>query len=349
MFLTSTHLATLAVVILSMLCLGLWANTFKMAGKWRFELYYVDFAFGAFVTVVIAVLTLGTLGFDGFSFMDDILHASKKQIVMGFVAGMVFNFGNMLLMAAVSVAGMAIAFSVAFCVALFLGAVWSFAGHPGGGNATVLFSGAAFVLLAAICGAYAYRIYKLGQVDELVKTGKVKSTRRVMSMKGVVVSAISGLFLGSFGPLFEKAQAGDTGLGPYAAAFAFVAGVMACTALLSLFLMNLPVDGPPLEIYEYFKGTLRQHGLGLMGGVLWCAGTIGILVAAHADGPATVDPPVLFGAAQGSAFLAALCGLLVWREFRKSDGRIRALLFVMLALFIGGLTMIAIAPSWLRA
>src|ERR1039458_1021441 len=98
MILPQTYTAALFLMILSMICWGSWANTYKLAGKWRFELYYFDFAAGLLLAAVILAYTAGNLGYDGFSFSDDLMHAGKRQWLLGFAGGAVFNLANMLLL-----------------------------------------------------------------------------------------------------------------------------------------------------------------------------------------------------------------------------------------------------------
>ncbi len=348
MILPSTHLATLLIVILGMLCWGLWANTFRAAGTWRFELYYFGFALGAFATALLAALTLGTLGFDGFSLSDDVLHAGKTQDALALLAGVVFNLGNMLLVAAIAVAGMATAFPVAFAVAITLGVGLNFV-MGGQGNAPVMFAGVTILVVAAGIVIYAHRSLKLAQVDELVMTGKRKSTKRTASIKGIVIALISGVILSLAGPLMQRSQTGEAGLGPYAEAFIFTAGILGSTLLLNLFFMNLPVDGEPLELRSIFASKLRQHLWAFAGGSLWCAGLLAELIGSRGEGEAAVNPGLLFGTAQGSTVLATLCGIFIWKEFQGADMRIRTLLFVVVALFVCGLGMVAIGPSWSRS
>ncbi|MDQ6677771.1 MAG: hypothetical protein M3Z09_10800 [Acidobacteriota bacterium] len=343
MILPSTYYATLALLVLSMLCWGSWANTIKLTGKWRFELFYFDYSLGLMMAAVIAALTFGTLGFDGFSFMDDLLHASKKQDLYGFAAGVIFNLANILLVAAISLAGMAVAFPVSIGLALVIGVGLSYVIKPQG-SPVLLFAGAAIVLSAVVVNAIAYKAYKLTQVDDLVRTGKVKSTKRQVSTKGVVIAIISGFLMGSFFPLVELGKAGDTGLGPYAIGFVFALGVFLSTFLFNLFFMNLPVSGPPVEVLEYFRGTLRQHLLGILGGAVWYAGAIFAFVAASAEGKASVGPAVSYGLGQGATLISALWGLLVWKEFAGAQPKVNSMLAVMLALFALGLVMISVAP-----
>ena len=92
-----------------MLCWGLWPGTIKLAGKWRVELYYIDFAIGIVFASLIAAFTFGSMGWDGFSVFDDFHLAGKKHDLFAFLAGTVFSLGNMLLIPAISLAGIAYA------------------------------------------------------------------------------------------------------------------------------------------------------------------------------------------------------------------------------------------------
>src|SRR6266404_8083287 len=132
MTLPQTYIATLVLTILSMLCWGSWANTFKMAGNWRFELFYFDYSIGVLLAAVFAAFTFGTLGSDGFQFMDDLMQTGKRNILFGFLGGVVFNLANMLLVAAISVAGLAVAFPVGIGMALVIGVIWNYFLNPQG-------------------------------------------------------------------------------------------------------------------------------------------------------------------------------------------------------------------------
>src|SRR5579872_5065351 len=156
MIIPATYGVALALTIFTMLCWGSWANTFKLSGKWRFELFYYDYALGVLIGATIYALTFGNLGFDGFDFLDDLMHAGKRQIFFGLVGGVVFNLANMLLVAAISVAGLAVAFPIGIGLALVIGVVWNYILNPQG-NPALLFSGAAIVLAAIVVDAIAYQ------------------------------------------------------------------------------------------------------------------------------------------------------------------------------------------------
>jgi glucose uptake protein len=352
MILPHTYIATLLVVFFSMLCWGSWANTQKMTGKWRFELFYYDYAFGVLLTALICAFTLGSLGYDGFSFLDDMMNGGKRYAAMGFGAGIVFNLANMLLVAAIAVAGLAVAFPVGIGLALIIGVIWNYMIRPQG-NAMLLFVGCALVVGAIIVDAIAYRAMEQFRAELLAQAGKAKSTRKKVSLKGVFLSLASGVLMGSFYPLVVMSKssewggtAGENGLGPYAIGVVFALGVFFSTFIFNLFFMNLPVEGDPLEFLDYFKGRPKQHILGVIGGIIWCGGTIANFAASSAPEAVQVGPAISLALGQGAAMVSALWGLFVWKEFEGADSRIKALLLIMFFLFIAGLTMVSVAPLY---
>ncbi|MGA2327548.1 MAG: multidrug DMT transporter permease [Bryobacteraceae bacterium] len=341
MVLPQTYLAALLLMILTMICWGSWVNTFKLAGKWRFELFYWDFILGAALAAALAAVTFGTLGFDGFLFTDDLMRAGKRNIVYGMGAGAIFNLGNMLLLAAVSVAGMSVALPVGLGLGLIVAAIWGHASHPES-NPTMLLAGLAIVLAAIVVNTYAYRRMELAKARLAIKAGKGKGTVPKTSWKATILSAIGGLLMGSIYPLVEFSQKGDAGLGPYAMAFVFAAGIFFSTFIFNLFFMNLTVQGEPVEILDYLRGTWKQHGLGVLGGMVWATGTIASFVVASAP-EARLGPAMRYGLGQSAAVVGALWGLLAWKEFRGADVAVRILMGVMLILFAGGVTLAAVA------
>jgi glucose uptake protein len=345
MVLPQDYLAALLVTILSMICWGSWANTQKLAGKWRFELFYFDYSFGVLVAAILAAYTFGTLGFDGFLFRDDLMRAGRRNMAYGFGAGVIFNLANMLLVAAISVAGLAVAFPVGIGLALIIGVVWNYVINPQG-NPTLLFTGVGIVVVAIVVDAVAYRAHALAKAKIAIKAGRSKSVIPKIGWKGIVLSLASGLLMGSFYPLVEMGKAGDTGLGPYAIAFIFALGIFFSTFVFNLFFMNLPVEGEPVEVLDYFKGTLKQHLLGLAGGMIWATGTISNFVAASTPPEVQIGPAISYALGQGATLVSALWGLLLWKEFAGAHGRVKSLLVIMLVLFAIGLGMISIAPLY---
>ena len=155
----TTYAAALMLSILSMICWGSWANTFKLTKKWRFELFYFDYAFGVLAAALIAAFTFGSMG-NELSFTDNLLITGKRQMAMGMAAGAIFNLANMLLVAAISISGLAVAFPVGIGLALVIGVIWNYLLRPAG-NPILLFGGAAVVILAIIVDALAYRNHSM--------------------------------------------------------------------------------------------------------------------------------------------------------------------------------------------
>ncbi len=347
MVLPDSYTSALLLTLLSMLCWGSWANTYKLAGKWRFELYYYDYALGVLAAAVAAAFTFGSLGFDGFLFLDDLMRAGLRNMAFGLAGGVVFNLANMLLVAAISVAGLAVAFPVGIGLALIIGVVWNYAINPQG-NPTLLFAGVAIVVAAIVVDAAAYRTHALALAKQRIKAGLSRSTIPKASWKGILLSLAAGLLMGSFYPLVELGKRGESGMGPYAIAFIFALGVFFSTFVFNLFFMNLPVEGEPVEILDYFRGTRRQHLLGLAGGMIWATGTISNFVAASAPREVQVGPAISYALGQGATLVSALWGLLAWKEFRGASGLVKMLLAVMLALFAIGLGLVSVAPLYAR-
>lgn len=345
MILPGSYAVVLLVLFLGMLSWGLWANTLKAAGeKWRFELYCFDFAFGVVLTALIIALTFGNLGFDGFSFTDDLRLAGKRQDVFALGAGTIFNLGNMLLLAAVSLMGMTMSFTISMGFGLVIGVLWTYALNPGG-NGLLLFGGVAVVAAAVVTAILAYRDYAVEQqLRAAAAAAKTKSKKSGgVSLKGIGLGVTGGLMLGSFAPLIRMARAGENGLGPYSCGFIFSVGVLFSTFVYNMFFMNLPVKGEPVEVGEYFKGSLQRHGMGLLGGVVWYIGAIASLLASRIEGPAKVQPWVSFALAQAGILLAAICGLVLWHEFSAADQKVKTYLGVMLVLLAIGIGLVSSA------
>ena len=338
MILPQTYGAALLITLVSMLCWGSWANTFKLAGKWRFELFYYDYSFGVLIAAAIYALTFGSAGSDGLSFSADLAHAGARQILFGAIGGVVFNLANILLVAAISLAGLAVAFPVGIGLALVIGVIWNYALKPQG-NPTLLFTGAAIVVGAIVIDALAYRA---------LESAKSAASEHKVSGKGIMLSLVSGLLMGSFFPIVEMGKSGPQGLGPYAIGFVFTVGVFLSTFVFNLFFMRFPVEGPPVTMREYFTGTGRQHWLGIFGGIVWATGTIANFVAASAPERVQVGPAISYAIGQGATMVSALWGLIVWKEFAGATGRVRLLVGVMLVFFVAGLALVSIAPLYAR-
>lgn len=347
MILPSTFLFSILVLVLGMICSGLWASTFKAAGgKWRFELYYFDFALGVFFAAILAAFTIGSLGWDGFSFIDDIRNAGKRQEVFGILAGCLINLGNMLLVAAISLTGMSVAFPIALGLAIVVGAIWSTITNPGSANLLLVGAGGVSLVAATAAACMAYKAHSLNQLSELMRQGKTKSTKKSFSGKGLFLAIASGVLMGAYTPLLDLARDSEIGLGPFGLGGVVAIGVVFSTFVYNLFFMNLPVQGKVLDFSEYFKGNVKAHYMGILGGMLWIVAFLAKAVVAKADPVAQVPAPLTFAISGGGILVATLSGLLLWKEFSDSDSRIKGLLTSMLVLLVLGIALVAVAPVY---
>lgn len=342
MILPQTQLTAALVMVFSVICLAGWIGCFKRAGKWRFELFYYDFVLGAGLAAVVAALTFGSLGFDGFLFQDDLMRAGKRSIAYGVAAGGIFNLGNMLLVGAVSVTGVAVVFPISLGLGLIGAAIWNYAGDPQR-NLAFLVLGIALILAGMILAGLAHHRTELARAVLQIKAGRAKSTIPQIRWKGVVLAAASGLAMAGFPPLVSLGMEGDAGLGPYAMGAVFIAGVVLSTVVYNLGFMNLPVHGQPVEILDYTRGGVKNHLYGAAGGVIWASGAIASLVGGYGS-PAPLGH-VHFGLAHGAVVLGTLLGLLFWNDAKgkESEGPVRLILAVTVALLACGVTLITMS------
>src|SRR5436853_6951239 len=146
----------LLFMIISMMCWGSWANTMKLTPGWPFQLFYWDYIVGIIIGSLLWGLTLGSAGGGQLSFLNNIRIADSQHIIFALLGGAVFNVANLLLVAAIEIAGLAVAFPIGIGLALVVGAMLNYAISPQG-NPLLLFGGVLLVVLAIIVDAMAYR------------------------------------------------------------------------------------------------------------------------------------------------------------------------------------------------
>jgi glucose uptake protein len=332
MIIPATYQFALFLMILSMLCWGSWANTLKLCPGYRFQLFYWDYAIGMMLATIVWGLTAGSLGHAGPSFLDAVAHTSSNAILFSVCGGVVFNVANLLLVAAIEVAGLAVAFPVGIGLALVIGAVSSYLIAPAA-NPLLLFGGVALVTVAIVLDAAAYR--------------KRESTAKATTTRGIVLSLVAGVLMGGWYPIATHDLGRGTAPGPYAIAFFFAIGVVLSTIPANLLLMAKPLDGkPPVDGSGYWRAPFGWHLAGVFGGTIWCVGAVANFIAsvAHLDKP--IGPAVSYSIGQGATMVSALWGVFIWREFAGAPRAARMLLVLMFVFFILGLGAIALAPLY---
>jgi glucose uptake protein len=360
MILPETYLVALFLAILACVCWGSWANTYKLAGRQRFELFYWDYALGVFVAVTLAAFTFGSLGFNfggnvgGFAFVDDLMRSSKHSWAYGIAAGAVFNLGTILLVAAMSLAGMSLAFPVGLGLAAVAALLLACIDRPHV-NAVLLLCTLVLLLAAVVLDVFAYRAVAHRRSQDAIKTGRTKSTKVVVSWKGIVLALVGGPLVGLCFPLIDRSRTPEIGMGPYAAAFMFAVGLLASTFAYNLLLMNLPVRGEPIEVLQYLRQPKKNHLLPLLGGMVWAAGAVSLFAGSSATTATTTqgaDPLPLLGPNTGilvvlaAALLSGLWGLFVWKELVDAPERARALGTLALVLLVAGFALVLLASPF---
>jgi glucose uptake protein len=331
MYEPQTYGAALGLMIAAMLCWGSWANTMKLAPKWPFQLFYWDYVAGVLLVCLVAGISLGSTDDSANSFWRNLGAAGGGKIAYALAAGAVFNLANLLLVAAISIAGLAVAFPIGIGLALVVGVILNYVLSPAG-NPLFLFGGVALVSAAIVVDAMAFRARDAG------------SGRKT---RGIGLSVLCGVLMGSFFPLVTNASSGPDSLGPYAVAFVFAVGVLICAIPANLYLMRRPItDDAPTAMRQYFAGGARVHLSGVAGGAIWGLGAICSFVAAHA---AIVGPATSYAMGQGATMISAAWSVFVWREFAHAPPKAKRLLAPMFILFILGLTAVAVAPLFAKA
>lgn len=314
--------------LITMLCWGSWANTQKLASKeWRFQLFYWDYAIGVLLLSLLLAFTLGSSGTGGRGFIADLQQADSKWLGSAFIGGVIFNLSNILLVAAIDIAGLAVAFPVGVGLALVLGVVTTYLSTKEG-NAPMLAAGVAAIMIAIILDALAYK--------------RLSSGGQKAPAKGIVISIAAGLLMGFFYKYVAQAmgkidvttrvlEAGK--LSPYTAVVLFSAGLLISNFLWNSIMMVKPFTGSPVPFGDYFtKGSLRLHLVGILGGMIWNVGMAFSIIASTKAGAA-----LSYGLGQGATMIGAFWGVFIWKEFKGAPKGTGGLLAAMFAFYLIGL------------
>lgn len=329
MFIVESYPLAIALCVITMLCWGSWANTQKLASKeWRFQLFYWDYSLGVLLLALGLAFTLGSTGEGGRAFWADLQQADSGWLGSAFLGGVIFNLSNILLVAAIDIAGMAVAFPVGVGLALVLGVITTYL-STGEGNPVMLGAGVAAIAVAIVLDALAYK--------KLASSGRAP-------MKGIVLAVAAGLLMGFFYKYVAQAMGGidpatrvlETGkLSPYTAIVLFSAGLLASSFIWNTWMMWKPFSGSPVAFSDYFKGNLRLHLVGILGGVIWNLGMSLSIIASTKAGAA-----LSYGLGQGATMVGALWGVFVWKEFKGAPKGTDKLLGAMFVFYLIGLAIL---------
>ena len=311
----------LLMMITSAVCWGSWANTYKGVKNYRFELFYWDYAVGIFLISVIFAFTMGSSGNDANSFLNNVHSADTANIVSTLIGGAIFNLANLLLVAAIDMAGLAVAFPVAIGIALVVGVVSSYILQPRG-NLVLLAVGVVCAVIAVIMDGKAY--------------GSLASAGRSVSQKSIVTCVVSGVLMGLWAPFVAHAMTKGNTLGPYSIAVFLTLGALLSCSIWNVYFMKKPLVGEPVSFSGFFRGPLSGHVLGLLGGCIWGTGMVFNLVAANFTGVA-----ISYAIGQSAPMVAALWGVLAWKEFAGAGSKAKMYLGLMFVFYCFAILMVA--------
>jgi len=334
MFIVESYPLAIAMCLITMLCWGSWANTQKLASKeWRFQLFYWDYAIGVFLLALLLAFTLGSSGAGGRGFLTDLQQADSQWLESAFLGGVIFNLSNILLVAAIDIAGMAVAFPVGVGLALVLGVVTTYL-STNVGNVPMLGLGVAAVMVAIVLDALAYK--------------RLASGGQKTPVKGIVISIAARVLMGFFykyvaqamgqiDPAAKTLAAGK--LSPYTAIVLFSAGLLLSNFLWNSLMMIKPFTGSPVPFGDYFtKGNLRLHLVGILGGMIWNVGMSFSIIASTKAGAA-----LSYGLGQGATMIGACWGVFIWKEFKGAPKGTNGLLAAMFLFYLIGLAVLILS------
>ena len=335
MITVSSYPIAVLMCVVTMICWGSWGNTQKLASKeWKFQLFYWDYTIGILIFSTLLAFTMGSFGSEGRSFLPDLAQAQTKWLLSPLVGGVIFNLSNILLVIAIDIAGLAVAFPVGIGLALVLGVITTYMVKPEG-DPMMLALGVAFVVVAIILDALAFK--RLGA--------------KGATAKGIIISAAAGILMGFFYSFVANAmgkthiengasvlEAGK--LSPYSAMVIFAVGIFISNFVFNTLAMRFPIDkSAPVSYGDYFRlGSPRLHAIGVLGGAIWCLGTSLSFISADAAGAA-----LAYGLGQGATMISAFWGVFVWKEFRGAPKGTGSLLALMFLFFLAGLGVIIAA------
>jgi len=350
MILPTTASAVWILAIVSLLCLGSWANTLKLAGKWRFEYFYYDFVIGMLLCAGVAALALGSVSAQDLTVSDNLILVGYRKIAWALGSGIVLNVGMLLLLAAMSIAGMSVAFPLTLGIALVIGAVWDFA-ITTQANAPLTFMGVALLAGGVVTAGITYirllRVRREAAQQALTPDPRIKSKRQKSAGATLVIilCVVAGIALSTFPKILDQATLGDGNVAPYSAVLLLSIAAFLSSPFFVLFFTTFPVTSTAGMPAGYLAGSGKQHVLGIVGGIVLGIGLLTSLMTGGA--PRNLQPGGLiqYVLDNGALLVAIAWGTLAWQEFRGGGDRVRMLAIGMVVLFMAGLGMVAFALS----
>jgi glucose uptake protein len=297
----------LIMTIFSAVFWGSWANTYKRTRSYPFELFYWDYIIGVVICALAFAFTLGSSGTGGEPFVANLRAGDTSNIVFALIGGFIFNIANLLLVAGIAIAGLAIAFPLAIGIAVVEGVLLSYILQPKGHIAFLVVG----LMLAGAGGT--------------------------VTRKGIVVNIVSGLLMGGFAPFVTRSLTHGHALTPYTVSVLFSLGAFLCCFIVNIYFMKNPLVGDAVSFSGFGKASGGDHLLGIIGGIIWGLGGNFNFIAAG-----FVGVPISYAIGQSAPMIAAAWGVLVWKEFAGADRKTwnyLAMMFILYSCAVGAIAL----------
>lgn len=366
--------AAYVFAIVNMCGWGLWGNVLKGApGRMRWQNFYISYILGIFLLTLLNCFTAGQVTTDvdvygPLQFTDFDFQASGGAMMIAFLSGFVWNFGNMLLTVCINILGLAIAFGIIIGIGgLFGGTIATQYITPSGPeddgtNIGLLWAGIIVGGLAAIGFAVMNHMKEkearakaqaaaqeeqieekeLGQSTPKTSEASTKhSTGPSMAFMYFLV-IVSAVCSGAWSTIFNFSQYDPVyhpnNLSPWGGAFWFNIGNVASLIICIPLSLRFPVDGTePISFgawwAEYKSAPAAGHLLSLVGGIIWGIGFMGFTLTNRSS---TMTPAIAYCLGQCAALVAILSGV-VWGEFKGTSLKIKGFAAFDVALFIAAI------------
>ncbi|MDL2264763.1 multidrug DMT transporter permease [Parabacteroides sp. OttesenSCG-928-G07] len=338
MYIVDSYNVAILMCVITMICWGSHANMLKMQSKgYSYSYYYWDQAIGYILLPLILALTMGSIGQEGQAFIPNLLEADASSWLWAIGAAFVFNLANIIFVASVDIAGMAVAFPVGMGFSLVLGVILNYIAKPEG-DPILIFAGMLCVVIAIVINARAYAKMNTKEED------------KVMVKKGIKLAIIGGFLMGLFYYLLQNSMptvlnaeslSSITGTGkftPYSAVVVFAGASFLSNFIYNTYVMRHPFKGEPVTYKGYFKQSAKDHIIGITGGMINATGTTFNIIASGMVGAA-----VAYALGQSNPMIAAIWGVFVWKEFRGAPKGTNKLIALMFLFFAAGVVLLTLS------
>jgi glucose uptake protein len=320
-----------------MICWGSHANALKLLKKtYAYSYYYWDQSIGYFILPLILALTMGSIGKSGQEFIPNLLNADLTTWMWAIGAAFVFNLANILFVASVDIAGMAVAFPVGMGFSLVEGVILNYIAKPEG-NPILIFSGMTSIVIAILINARAY-----------AKMNSETEADKAMVKKGIFLAIAGGFLMGLFYYLLQNSmplalnpeslsEIGGTGkFTPYSAVVVFAGASFLSNFIYNTYIMKHPFKGKPVTYKGYFaKGYRKDHIISMLSGSVNALGTTFNIIASGMVGAA-----VAYAIGQSNPMIAAIWGVFVWKEFKGAPKGTNKVIAAMFFFFFVGVLLL---------